>query len=87
MLHIKLTGMKHRAPCKQIFCLFTHSQSLDGVIMSKQLFSERRSCCISNLKERSEEHYASKMFNLMHTPDLLGLVKRSDIEIELVGLF
>ena len=30
MLHIKLTGMKHRKPCKQLFCPFTHPQPLGG---------------------------------------------------------
>ena len=28
MLHIKLTGMKYRTPCKQLFCLFIHARSL-----------------------------------------------------------
>ena len=31
MLHIKLTEMKHRTTCKQIFCPYTHSRSLGGV--------------------------------------------------------
>ena len=34
-----------------------------------------------NKKERSVEHYAFEMFDLMHTPDLLVWVKRLDIEI------
>ena len=28
ILHIKLTRMQHRAPCKQIFCPYIHPQSL-----------------------------------------------------------
>ena len=31
MLHIKLKGMEHRAPCKHIFCPYTHAQLPDGV--------------------------------------------------------
>ena len=27
-MHIKLTGMKHRTPCKQIFCRFAQPQPL-----------------------------------------------------------
>ena len=38
MLHIKLTGMKHRTPQNQIFCPFTHSGPLDGVKRSKHFF-------------------------------------------------
>ena len=37
-------------------------------------------------KERSVEHYAKKMFDPMHTPYVLGWVKRSKIEIELSAL-
>ena len=28
MLHVKLKGMEHRAPCKHIFCTYTHSRPL-----------------------------------------------------------
>ena len=28
MLHIKLKGMEYRAPCKHIFCPYTHPQPL-----------------------------------------------------------
>ena len=28
MLHIKLRGMEHRAPCKHIFCPYTHTLCL-----------------------------------------------------------
>ena len=31
MLHIKLTGMKHKTPCKQILCPFTNPRSLGEV--------------------------------------------------------
>ena len=37
-------------------------------------------------KERSLEH-ACKMFDLMHTSDLLDWVKRSDIEIVQISIF
>ena len=73
MLHIKLTGMRHRTPCRQIFCPFILPQSLGGVKRSKYFFSEGGH--VAYQKERSIEHYASKMFDLMHTPDLLGWVK------------
>ena len=36
MLHIKLKGMEHRAPCKQIFCL----DSRGGDKKVKTFFSE-----------------------------------------------
>ena len=36
---------------------------------------------LSNLKERSVEHKVIKLFDLIHTPDLLGWAKRSDNEI------
>ena len=39
MLHIKLIGMKHRRPCKQIFRPFRHLQHLYGVTRSN-FFSE-----------------------------------------------
>ena len=26
MMHIKLRGMEYRAPCKHLFCLYTHPQ-------------------------------------------------------------
>ena len=40
-----------------------------------------------NYKERSLEQYASKMFDLMLTPDGLGKLKRSDIEIVQISIF
>ena len=43
-------------------------------------------CCISNYKERGLEHYASKIFALMHISVLLGWVKRSDIEIVQISI-
>ena len=33
------------------------------------------------------EHYASKMFDLMHTPDLLSSVKRLGIKIVQISIF
>ena len=30
MLHIKLKGMEQRAPCKNIFCSYTHPRSQGG---------------------------------------------------------
>ena len=38
MLHIKLKGMEHRAPCKHIVCPYTHLQPPDGAKMSKHIF-------------------------------------------------
>ena len=37
ILHIKLIGMKHRTPCKQIFCPFTHSRHTFGQKVKKNL--------------------------------------------------
>ena len=43
MLHIKLTGMEHSAPCKHICCPNTHR----GI--RRSFYSESNvSCCISN---------------------------------------
>ena len=39
------------------------------------------------LKERSVEHYASKMLDHMHSSYLLGWVKWSDIEIVQISIF
>ena len=39
-LHIKLMEIKHRTPCRQIFCPFTHPQPLNWVRRSKYIFSE-----------------------------------------------
>ena len=74
MLHIKLMEMKRRTPCK------------DWVKRSKHFFFLKKAMLHIKL-QRSVEHYASKMFDLMHTPDLLGWVKRSDIEIVQISIF
>ena len=79
--NIKLMGMKHRTPCRQIFCPFTHPQPLDGVKRTKLFFLKVIFHINTMYKEKSLEHYTSKMFDLVHTTDLLGLVKRSDIEL------
>ena len=39
------------------------------------------------LNGKCVEHYASKMFDLRHTPDLLDWVKRSDIEFVQISIF
>ena len=39
------------------------------------------------LNGKKVEQYASKVFDLMHTPDLLGGVKMSDIEIVQISIF
>ena len=52
------TEMKHTITCQQIFCSFTHPWPLDRV--KDQTFFWRGSCCISNYKERSLDHYVSK---------------------------
>ena len=31
MLHMKLKGIEHRAPCKHTFCPYTHPQTPDGI--------------------------------------------------------
>ena len=87
MLLNKLSGMKHRTPCRQLFCPFIQPRPLGG-IKYQNTFFWRWSCCISILKkERSVEHYASTKFDLVHTPDLLGWVKRSDIETVQISIF
>ena len=40
MLHIKLKGMEHRAPCKHIFCAYTHPWSMGWGQKVKTFFSE-----------------------------------------------
>ena len=56
MLHPKSTRMKHKTPCKQIFCQFTHPLSLDGV---KLTFLEEDYVTIHvNKLKKSAEHYA-----------------------------
>ena len=40
ILHIKLMGMKRRAPCKQIVCHYIHSRSLGCCEKVKTFFSE-----------------------------------------------
>ena len=71
MLHIK-TGMKHSIPCKQMLCPFTHPRLLDGI---KTRFPEEGYLAY----ERSVEHCATKMFELMHTFDLLGYTNKMDL--------
>ena len=39
MLHIKLMGMEHRAPCKQMFCPYTHPGPLGWGRKVKHLFT------------------------------------------------
>ena len=80
MLQFKSIGMKRRTPCEQIVYSFTHPRPLDGVRRSNK--SEGHAA-----KERSVEHYARKMIDLMHTPDLLGWVKKSDIEIVQIRVY
>ena len=68
--------MKQRAQCKQIFCPFIHPWPPDGVKRSKQVMMHIK---LKNIK-------LSK-FDLMHTPDIFGWVKRSDIEIVQISIF
>ena len=84
ILHIKLMGMKHRKPCKQIFFTFTHPRPLDLLPLDgvKTFFFQ-----VMLYKERSLGLYASKMFDLILTPDGLSLVERLDIEIVQISRF
>ena len=83
MFLIKLTGMKHRTPCQQIFSPFTHPGSESTPGWGKTFFFQKKIFCIlSNKKERSLEHYAIKLFGLI----CMGLVKRSDIEIVQISI-
>ena len=73
-MHIKLIGMKHRTPCKQIFCPFTHPRPCMGSKLkrSKHFFSE-------------EGYVAYQIMQLkcltLCTPLIFWVtVKRSDLE-------
>ena len=55
MLHIKLKGMEHRAPCKHIFYSYTHPQPLDGVKKSTFFFLK---VVMLHIKLKGMEHRA-----------------------------
>ena len=76
-------GMKHRTPCKQIFCPFTHPWMGSK---GQNIFYEELVMLHIKLQGKSLEHYASKMFDCMLTPDGLGMVKGSDIEIVQINI-
>ena len=40
--HIKLNGIEHRAPCKQIFCLYTYFRPPGWGQKGQNIFSESR---------------------------------------------
>ena len=86
LLQIKLKGMKHRTPCKQIFCPVKRPQPLDGFKMFKHFFF-LKVMLHNKILEKMLKKYASKMFDLMHIFDLLDWVKRSDIEIVQISIF
>ena len=63
--------------------------SLTPVVGSKvkdKIFPESSHIAYEIKGKRAEQH-SSKTFDLMHTPGLFGSVKRSDIEIVLIGVF
>ena len=71
MLHMKLTGMKHRTPYKQNSALLHTVDPLMG--------SNGQNIFLKNVRlhfklKGSVEHYAIEWFELMHSPDLLGWV-------------
>ena len=80
MLHIKLTGMKQKTQWKHISCPFyILVPTTPGCGQKvKIFFSEKGHVAYQIL---SVDYYASKMFDLMHIPDLLSWVQRSVIEI------
>ena len=57
MLHIKLKGMEHRAPCKHIFCL-TRTLNPRWGQKVKHFFSERK---MLHIKLKGIEHRAPCM--------------------------
>ena len=82
MLHKKLMRMKYRTQFKQILCILHTLDSWDEVKWSKQFFLKVAMLHIKlKGKKCSATQHASKVFDRMHTPDLLGWVKTPDIEI------
>ena len=73
--------MKQRTQCKQIVCPFIHPWPSDGVIKSKHFFSE-----VGHVAYGKTCRTLCK-FDLMHTPDIFGWVKRSDIEILQISIY
>ena len=65
--------MKHRTPCKQIFCRLTYTQLMGGVKGSNYFLPKK---VMLHIKKISFEHFTSKMFDFSHTPDLLGRVEK-----------
>ena len=47
MLHIKLIGMEHRAPCKHIFCPYIHPQSLGWGQKIKLFYFMKEPCLVT----------------------------------------
>ena len=85
MVHTK-AGIKHRSPCKLRSAVFTPSSPGWGKKINGFMFIYGSGHVAYQIKGKSVEQYASKMFDLMHNPDPLGWVKRSDIEIVRISI-
>ena len=65
-MHIELTGIKHRSPCKQIFLPFLHTLEIKTFFLLTVVMLH-----IKFKRKKNVEYCASKLFDLMHTPDIL----------------
>ena len=74
---MKLIRLKHMTPCMQMFC-FLHT--IDFCMGTKDKHS------FFLMQAMVHIIYAIKIFDLMHTPGLLGRVKRSGIEIVQISI-
>ena len=78
MLHIKLKGMDHRAPCKHIFCPYKHSQPQGGRMFKIVLFFLKIVILHIKLKQIwCIEHHARTYSVLTNILNLWGRIKRS----------
>ena len=63
----------------QILCRLIQPRSLDWIRMS---FLKKVMLHIKlKGRKRTLKHYASKLFDILHTPDLFGWVKKINIDI------
>ena len=85
MFHIKLTGVRQRTQYKHIFYPFLHHDPRMG--SKGQTFFLKKVMLHIKLKGKKCRTLCEKIFDIMHTIDLLGWVKRSDIEIMLIRIF
>ena len=78
--------MKQRTHCKQIFFPFIHPWPPDGVKRSKHFFLKYM-YVMSHIKLKGKTWRTLCKFDLMHTPEIMGWVKRTNIEIVQISIF